>query len=139
MAQVVPTNSEDEEVIFSYTRAQALADGVLVDVTQSASEARFRFPTAISADLHARLTPNEHEKSLGQSYAGRLWDVLFLAALAGQRVHFTNLASFQVSLFEFEEDQLRVTYCGNLITLWVVIGDGDDGEPVITIGFPEDF
>ncbi len=139
MTQSVRPDSEDEEVIFSYTRAQALADGVLVDVTQAASEAGFRFPTAISVDLHARLTPNEREKSLGQSYAGRLWDVLYLAAIAGQRVGFENLASIQVGLFEIEEDQLHVTYCGNLLTLWVVVGPGDIGEPVITIGFPEDF
>ena len=139
MDQAVPTNSEDEEVIFSYSRAQALADGVLVDVIQAASEAGFRFPTAISADLHVRLTPNEREKSMGQSYAGRLWDVLFLGALAAQRVHFTNLASFQVSLFEIKEEQQHITYFGNLITLWVVIGDVDNEEPVITIGFPEDF
>jgi len=70
---------------------------------------------------------------------GQLYSALFLAALAGQRVHFTNLASFQVSLFEVEEDQQNITYCGNLIILWVVVGTGDDEEPVITVGFPEDF
>ena len=139
MSQLIPSGQEDEEIIFTYTRAQALADGVLIDVTQAASKPGFRYPTAITADLHARLTPNEREKSMGQSYAGRLWDVLFLAALAGQRVHFTNLVSFQVSLFEIEEDSLHITYCGNHITLWVVIGPGYDEDPVITIGFPEDF
>lgn len=139
MSQAIPSDQEDEEIIYSYTRAQALTDGVLVDVSQTASEAGFRFPTAISADLHARLTPHEREKSMGQSYVGRLWDVVFLAALAGQRVGFTNLASFKVSLFEVEESPLHVSYCGNLLSLWVVVGPGDIGEPVITIGFPEDF
>ena len=70
---------EDDEVIYSYSRAQALADGVLVDVSRMAAEANFRYPTAISADLHARITPNEREKALGQSYEGRLWDILFMA------------------------------------------------------------
>ena len=139
MSQEIPSDPEDEEIIYTYTRAQALADGVLVDVTQAASKAGFRYPTAITADLHVRLTPNEREKSMGQSYAGRLWDVLFLAALAGQRVRFTNLASFQVSLFEVEEESLHITYCGNHITLWIVIGPGDNEDPVITVGFPEDF
>ena len=50
---------DDDDLIYSYTRAQALADGVLVDVSQMASEAGFRYPTAITADLDARLTPNE--------------------------------------------------------------------------------
>ena len=76
---------EDDNLIYAYTRSQALADGVLVDVTQMASEAGFRYPTAITADLHARITPNEREKELGQSYEGRLWDVVFLASFAARR------------------------------------------------------
>ena len=44
MSQLIPSNPEDEEVIFSYTRAQALADGVLVDVTQAASRSRVSLP-----------------------------------------------------------------------------------------------
>ena len=39
---------EDDEVIYSYSRAQALADGVLVDVSRMAAEANFRYPAAIS-------------------------------------------------------------------------------------------
>src|SRR5258705_13760102 len=41
------------EVIFSYTRAQAIADRVLVDVTPTALEAGFRFPVAATAALMA--------------------------------------------------------------------------------------
>jgi hypothetical protein len=51
--------NEDDDLIYAYTRAQALADGVLVDVSQMAREAGFKFPTAITADLHSRLEPNE--------------------------------------------------------------------------------
>jgi hypothetical protein len=32
------------QLIYSYTRAQAIADGVLVDVSELAREAGFRFP-----------------------------------------------------------------------------------------------
>jgi type I site-specific restriction endonuclease len=39
------------EVIFSYTRAQAIADRVLIDVTPTALEAGFRFPVAVTAAL----------------------------------------------------------------------------------------
>jgi hypothetical protein len=47
-------HEDDDDLIYAYTRAQALADGVLVDVSPMAREAGFRFPTAITADLHAR-------------------------------------------------------------------------------------
>jgi hypothetical protein len=118
--------------------AQALADGVLVGVSPMAREAGFRFPTAIAADLHARLTPNEREKALGQGYDGRLWDVLFLAVLSGRKVGYSDRASFEVSLFKANDSPPHRTHRRTL-SLWVVVGLGDDGEPVITIGFPEDF
>ena len=35
-------------VIFRYTREQAIADGVLVDVSETAKEAGFRLPVAVS-------------------------------------------------------------------------------------------
>ena len=129
---------EDDEVIYSYSRAQALADGVLVDVSRMAAEANFRYPTAISADLSARITPNEREKALGQSYEGRLWDILFMAFITVLRQRSADQASFEVSLFEAEEDPAHHTHHSTL-KLWMVVGPGDQGEPVITIGFPEDF
>ena len=43
------------EVIFSYTRAQAIADRVLIDVTPTALKAGFRFPVAVTAALMAAL------------------------------------------------------------------------------------
>ena len=43
------------EVIFSYTRAQAIADRVLIDVTPTALEAGFRFPTAVTGNLMAEI------------------------------------------------------------------------------------
>ncbi len=35
-------------VIFAYTRAQAIEDGVLVDVSETAREASFNIPVAIT-------------------------------------------------------------------------------------------
>jgi DNA repair protein RadC len=129
---------QEDEVIYSYTRSQALEDGVLVDVSKMASEAGFRYPTAITADLHARITPNEREKALGQSYEGRLWDVVFLASFAARRSGTQDRCSFEVGLFEADEAFPHRTHRRTL-SLWMVVGPGDQGEPVITIGFPEDF
>ena len=129
---------DDDDLIYAYTRSQALADGVLVDVSQMASEAGFRFPTAITADLHARITPNQREQELGQSYEGRLWDVVFLASFAARQAGAANQSQFEVSLFEAEEDLPHNNHLSSL-KLWIMVGPGDEGEPVITIGFPEDF
>jgi DNA repair protein RadC len=127
----------EAEVIYVYTRAQALADGVLIDVSQMAKEAGFRYPTAITADLQAALTPNRRERSYGQSYEGRSWDVLFMACLAARRAIWDSQTAFSVSqaICPGERGRLR----RRSLNLWLVVGPGDEHEPVITIGFPEDF
>ena len=43
--------SQDWHVIHAYTRGEALADGVLVDVTATAKEAGFKVPTAVTASV----------------------------------------------------------------------------------------
>ncbi len=135
---------EEIEVIYAYTRAQALADGVLVDVSAMAKEAGFRYPTAITADLHAALTPNLRERSFGQSFEGRLWDVLFIASLAARRTVWGSQAVFSISQSVCPTSRGRLHR--RTLHLWIVIGPGDPGngpnsmpEPVVTIGFPEDF
>ena len=74
-----PEDSFFGPVIYSYTRAQAIDDGVLVDVTETAKEAGFKLPVAITDALHCRLTPAKADQGLGQDYEGRLWDVVWLA------------------------------------------------------------
>ena len=49
------------EVIFSYTRAQAIADRALIDVTPTAAEAGFRFPVAVTSDLMAAICERRRE------------------------------------------------------------------------------
>ena len=68
------------EPVFVYTRAEAIADGVLVEVpAQLASEAGQNGAVALTAALEAIVQPTDDEKSGGQSYEGRLWDVLWMA------------------------------------------------------------
>ena len=89
-------------VIHTYTRAQALTDGVLVAVAQeTAGEAGFRAPVALSAAVHADCVAwseqdNRRKGGLGQDEAGRLWDVLWLAALAARRHPGRDRVEFQL-------------------------------------------
>ena len=131
------TVHDDDDLIYAYTRQQALADGVLVDVSQMAKEISFRFPTAITADLHAKLDPKQAEKAAGQNYDGRLWDVLWMASLAARQSKRDRI-DFQVFLTEINNELNQHVTC-SILSLWMVVGPGDQGEPVITIGFPEDF
>ena len=125
-------------VIYVYSRAQAIADGVLVDVTETAKEVGFKLPVAITEALHNRLTPTKADAGLGQDYDGRLWDVLWLAAftikLAGPG---TDTVLFTVEQQEVEAKSGTPKKVN--LRLRAVCGPGDEGEPVITIGFPEDF
>lgn len=128
----------DADVIHTYTREDALEDGVLIDVTEMAKEANFVIPVAITQALHARLQPNEIEKGFGQSYEGRLWDVLYMASLAATKAKDgQNHAHFKFLLAEGNNEEK--TLAKNEIELLMVIGPGDNFEPVITIGFSSDF
>jgi hypothetical protein len=125
-------------VIYSYTRAQAIADGVLVDVSEPAQEAGFKLPVVITDALHRRLTPTKADQGLGQDYDGRLWDVLWLAAFTIKLAdHGTDTVSFTVGLQGIDA---KSGHPQNVdLRLRAVCGPGDSGEPVVTIGFPEDF
>ena len=69
------TADDDWNVIYSYSREQALADGVLVDVTETAKSLGFKVHTAVSATLyHGYVEPPAGVTGEGQSVTGRLHD-----------------------------------------------------------------
>ena len=69
-------------VIFTYTRAQALADGFLIDVSSKlAREAGFRYPVALTAGVWAECVAVP-EGVTGQDETGRLWDILNMLRFA---------------------------------------------------------
>jgi hypothetical protein len=123
----------EPEVIFAYTRAQALADGVLVDVSTLAKEAGFRWPVALTETLfHSYIVPALDLVAEGQSITGRLWDVLNVLRYTISKAKDTTFLQFSV-LFVMYPASSPVS-----IELTSVAGPGDDGEPVITIMLPED-
>ena len=58
--------------IHTYPRAQALADGVLVDAGPLAQEAGFRWPVALTQAAHAEAVAWNPEHEAGQDETGRL-------------------------------------------------------------------
>ncbi len=126
------------DVVFTYTRAQALADGVLVDTGTLAQEAGFRLPVAMTAavwDDCVAWTEHSSRKQVHQDESGRLWDVLFMAAHA-IRTHAGAGASQRFWLHRVPRNGRSVQ--AEPVQLKLVIGPGDDGEPVVTILLPEE-
>src|SRR5437899_7017497 len=72
---------EESDLVHSYSRAQAIADGVLIDVSATAQEAGIRWPVALTRAVWERCV-RVPPGVLGQDVAGQLWDVLWLVGCA---------------------------------------------------------
>ena len=125
-------------VLFAYTRRQAIEDGVLVDVTDTAREAGFRIPVALSRAVWDRLVALP-EGYLGyQDEAGRLWDVLWMARHYACRAPNGDRVRMCVPVRDIRKDLRDSNRSPRRHFPVVTIGAGDDGQPAITIMFPED-
>jgi hypothetical protein len=121
------------EVIYTYTRAHAVADGFQVDVTKTAQEAGIRFPVFLTRavyDAYVTVPPD----MAGQDEAGRLWDIL-------------NLLKFAILKAQPGQTQLPFAlYVRNdnhsprLVKLMATCGplDFDDPQPAITVMMPDE-
>jgi len=138
--------SKDHHPVFgppisTYTRAQALADGVLIDAGPMAREVGFRVPVALTGAAWqdcVAWTESENESQTLQDPDGRLWDVLYMATF-GLRSHLARKRPGNELLFKLH----RVPRDGRsrepvLSKLKLVMEAGDLGEPVITIMLPHE-
>ena len=121
------------EIISTYTRSQAIEDGVLIDISPIAKESGFEWPVAMTASAWADCVAWSDTDSRTQVYqdeSGRLWDVIFMAFQAiclskeaGDRLLFR--------LYRVPRDGRSME--AKLTTLKLIVGPGDRGEPVMTI------
>ena len=126
------TRLEGFEVIHAYTRAQAIEDGVLVDLSDLAREAGFRFPVAVTQGVWAVLNPTKELESAGQDLNGRAWDMLTVLRHAIRRALRTDEVRF-APLFMREPGQKVEP-----VEMRAKCGPGDDAEPVITVMMPDE-
>jgi hypothetical protein len=134
------------EPTYAYTRAQAIADGVLVDLTTATDDrgrrlchqAGFKVPVAITRTAWAQTVaaggswrPDGDGEVLelkgSQSLTGRLWDVLWKLRVASGKLGNIDRVHFQV-LVDANGDGRH-----EMVKLWALCGPGDDAERVITI------
>ena len=122
------------ETIYSYTRKQAIEDGILNDVTAMAQEAGIKFPVAITIAIwNEYVKPCDELISHGQSYEGRLWDILWMFRHQAQK-NISDLMYFELYFQMMRNDKPKE----ELVKLKAHIGPGDEGEPVITIMKPNE-
>ena len=125
-------------VIFAYTRAQAIEDGILVDVSETAREAGFKIPVAVTRTVWDRLVALPEGYQGFQDERGRLWDVLWMARHYALRASNSDRVRMCVLVRDIRKDLRDSHRPARKHFPIVAIGAGDDGGPVITIMWPED-
>ena len=120
-------------VIYSYTRAQAVADGVQVEVTKTAQEAGIKFPMFMTRAVFDKYVAVP-EGVTGQDEAGRLWDVVWMARFAILRAR-PGVDRIPVALYVRNDNR-----AARLVKLIATCGalDIDDPQPAITILMPDE-
>jgi len=120
-------------VIYAYTRAQAVADGVQVEVTQTAQEAGIKFPVFLTRTVFDSFVAVP-EGVTGQDEAGRLWDICWMLRFAIIRAR-PGVDRLPVALY-VRNDNHRA----KLVKLVATCGarDIDDPQPAITVMLPDE-
>jgi hypothetical protein len=121
---------ENADLIHRYTRADAIRDGVLIDVSSVAREAGIRYPVALTAAVWGKCVAVPPGVPC-QDEAGRLWDVLWLLACAARRDGGQEVR-YAVHVRNDNRDGAPP-----LVRLKALCGPGDQGEPVITVMLPD--
>ena len=121
------------EIIYAYTRAQAVADGYQVDVTKTAQEAGIKFPMFLTRAVYDNYVAVPQGVT-GQDEAGRLWDVVWMTRFAILRAH-GHTDRLPVALYVRNDDR-----AARLVKLVATCGamDMDDPQPAITVMLPDE-
>ena len=122
---------EGFEVISVYTRAQAIEDGELVDLSKQATRIGFRFPVAITAGVWGEL-----EQAAKRSYQA---SAKRAGTSAAHQAFLLLLGLYQtIRDSKTDTDRFEASYRlgGSEVAVWALCGPGDDAEPVITVMLP---
>ena len=117
-------------MISAYSRAQAIADGVLVDVSEMAHEAGVKIPTALTHAVWADYV-RVPEGVECQDESGRLWDILMMFRFAAKQSPKQDTLLFDLFVRNDNQSAKRVSFKA-------ICGPGDTPEPVLTILLPDE-
>ena len=145
-------NSEKSEIefdtVYTYTRAQAIADGVQVEVSKIAREAGIIYPVFLTRAVYDKYVTVPAGVA-GQDEVGRLWDIVWMTRFAiirlrsphsprrslGEGGTLTEPTRLPVALYVRNDNSKA-----RLIKLIAVCGplDINDPQPAITIMMPDE-
>jgi len=128
-----PETVADEPVVYCYSRKNAIADGLQVEVSSLANEAGFKFPVFLTQSVWQAYVRVPAGVS-GQDETGRLWDILHMLKYAIRRSPTEQIGYLEFRLFVRNADgqpAQEVTLAAECDAL-----DFDDPSPAITISMP---
>jgi hypothetical protein len=119
------------EVIYGYTRKQAIADGMQVDVTATAKEAGIKFPMFLTrAVFDAYVTVPDGVTC--QDERGRLWDVVWMTRFGILR---SGKDQNRIPVALYVRNDNRAARLVKLVAVCSAM-DIDDPQPTITVMMP---
>ncbi len=128
----------NHKAIYSYSRAQAIEDGVLVNVTDMAKAVGIKWHVAVTSSVWSDFiewTDNDRRRQGLQDTESRLWEIIFVLHWAMKNSNKTDDVIFY-ELHILPRDGF--SYAAKRTKLKAVVSAGDHFEPVITIMLPEE-
>lgn len=118
------------KVIYSYSRTQAIEDGVLVSIPANIYSKYFKYPVAITSSawnlIEMAIDSPQHQNSL----EGVLCDILWMSQRGITKRIDENQHLFQVIITGTGRKRSH--------TFKIMCHPGDQGEPVLTVMMPEE-
>ena len=128
------TDSPQWDVVYQYTRSQAIADGFQIEVTKTAQEAGIRFPVFITRGVYEQCVAVPPGVT-GQDEAGRVWDLMWMLRFAIIRSK-PGTTRLTVALYVRNSDKQPARLTKLIATAGAL--DIDDPAPAITLMLPEE-
>lgn len=130
----LPDSGLFDTVIYSYSRKQALADGVQIEASQMADEAGFKHRVFLTESVYREYV-RVPEGVTGQDEEGRLWDILTVLYQAIRNAQpGIHRLTFRLYVRNSDENPAELVIlaaeCGAM--------DFDDPVPAITVMLPDE-
>lgn len=131
----------NQKYIYTYTRAQAIEDGMLISIDEKiAKEAGLTVHVAVTSSVYYQYIywkDEDNERQAYQDESGRLWDVLWMCALSlrsAARKGIENTGSGLLFILHvIPRKETSKAQRPRKIILKAILGAGDDFEPILTI------
>lgn len=129
----------NDDIIFAYTRTDALRDGVLVELPQDlCRNAGIVVSVAVTRAMWDEyISPDYLSELADQDVPCRIWDLIWMFTCAARQSRHTSIVFFKTEFVILDETN-HARSSRTVATFKAICGPGDEGEPVITIMLPEE-